>query len=174
MTDPRYPIGTFKKPGALDAQARAAAIAAIAALPAQMSEAVRGLGPTQLDTHYRDGGWTVRQVVHHVADSHINAFIRCKLLLTEEVPTVKPFAEEAWAELADTKTAAIGSSLLMLQATHERWALCLRATPAAAFARTLNHPDSGVMTLDDMVALYSWHGRHHTAHITTLRSSKRW
>jgi hypothetical protein len=174
MNDLRYPIGKFTKPRTLLPDARAAAIAAIAALPSRFSEAVRGLDQAQLDTRYRDGGWTVRQVVHHVADSHVNAYIRCKMLLTEDVPTVKPFAEEPWAELDDGRVGPVGISLLLLAAVHERWVHCLRTTPAASFQRTLQHPESGEMTLDDMVGLYDWHGRHHLAHVTTLRRSKGW
>lgn len=167
--DPRYPIGRFGWPKQHDAGSRARAIASIAALPEHLTHAVRGLTHEQLELPYRDGGWTVRQVVHHVADSHVNAYVRTRLLLTEREPTVKPYDENAWAQLADARHAAIGGSLLLLTAVHERWVHCLRALPASAFARTLQHPENGPMTLDDLVELYAWHGRHHAAHVFALR-----
>jgi uncharacterized damage-inducible protein DinB len=172
-TDPRYPIGKAELRGRLDDRARSAAIAQIAALPGAMHDAVRGLDQVQLDTPYRDGGWSVRKVVHHVADSHVNAYVRCKLVATESAPPLKAYDENAWSTLADAN-AAVGSSLLLLTALHERWAGFLRSLPAAAFARTGLHSDRGAMTLDDLVALYAWHGRHHVAHVTTLRAGKGW
>ncbi|MGE3171713.1 MAG: YfiT family bacillithiol transferase [Planctomycetota bacterium] len=175
MSDPRYPIGRFEPPAAPTAATRVCALTGIAGLPALLHETVRGLDNAQLDTPYRDGGWTVRQVVHHVADSHVNAYARIRLLLTEDHPTIRPYAEAAWAELADARDGAVGGSLLLLTALHERWTHCLRALPAAAFARTLHHPEAGRdFSLDDMVAMYDWHGRHHVAHIAGLRARRGW
>ena len=171
--DVRYPIGDARLPARFDAAARAAAIAQIGALPSQLHDAVRGLGPMQLDTPYRDGGWTVRQVVHHIADSHLNAYVRHKLVATEQAPPLKAYDENAWAALADAQ-GAIGGSLLLIEALHARWVAFLRALPEAAFARTGVHDERGPMTLDDLVALYAWHGRHHVAHITSLRSQRGW
>ncbi|MBX3464512.1 MAG: putative metal-dependent hydrolase [Planctomycetes bacterium] len=173
MSDPRYPIGRIELPGALDGAKRAAAIAAIAALPNDLYDAVRGLDAAQLDTRYRSGGWTVRQVVHHLADSHVNAYVRCKLTLTELEPPVRAYDENEWARLADAN-GPIGPSLLLVQALHDRWVHCLRSLPVAAFARTCLHSERGRMTLDDLVALYAWHGSHHVAHITALRRAKGW
>ena len=173
MTDPRYPIGKVELPGALTPAARAKAIATIAAVPNHLYDAVRGLDQRQLDTPYRQGGWSVRQVVHHIADSHVNAYVRHKLTATESSPPIKAYDENAWAKLADAN-GPIGVSLLLVQAVHDRWAHCLRATPADHFARGCTHSDRGRMTLDDLVALYAWHGDHHVAHITSLREAKRW
>ena len=172
-TDPRYPIGQVELQGRLAPAARAAAIAQIAALPAALRAAVHDLDDAKLDTPYRDGGWTVRQVVHHVADSHVNAYVRCKLALTETEPPLKGYDEKSWAELADVRL-PLESSLQLLTGLHARWAACLRALPASAFARTGRHSERGPMTLDDLVALYAWHGRHHAAHVTTLRAAKGW
>lgn len=173
MTDPRYPIGKITLPVTLTAATRAAAIARIAALPGHLQDAVRGLDERQLDTPYRDGGWTLRQVVHHVADSHVNAYVRHKLALTETNPPVKAYDENEWAKLADAN-GPIGVSLALVTALHERWVHCLRAVPTAAFARTCMHSERGAMSVDDLVALYAWHGDHHVAHITTLRRAKGW
>ena len=173
MTDPRYPIGKIELVGALAPAARAAAIARIASIPNALYDAVRGLGESQLDTPYRDGGWTVRQVVHHIADSHVNAYGRCKLTITEKDPPIKAYDENAWAQLADAK-GAIGSSLLIVQAIHDRWVHCLRSLSESAFARTCVHSERGAMTLDDLVALYAWHGAHHVAHVTGLRRNRGW
>ncbi|MBL8751342.1 MAG: putative metal-dependent hydrolase [Planctomycetes bacterium] len=172
--DPRYPIGKIELPARLEPAARAAAIARIAAVPAALYDAVRGLDAAQLDTPYRAGGWTLRQVVHHVADSHVNAYVRCKLTLTEKAPPpIKAYDEAAWAQLADAN-GPIGSSLLIVQSIHDRWVHCLRSLPEKAFTRTCVHSERGVMTLDDLVALYAWHGSHHVAHITSLRLAKGW
>lgn len=173
MNDPRYPIGKIELTGTLSPAARAAAIGRIAAIPNDLYDATRGLDAAQLDTPYRDGGWTLRQVVHHVADSHVNAYVRSKLTITEKEPPVRAYDENEWAKLADGN-GAIGSSLLLVQALHDRWAHCLRTLPETAFARTCVHSERGRMTLDDLVALYSWHGTHHVAHITTARRSKGW
>lgn len=172
-TDPRYPIGTLQLPARLDDATRAAAIARIGALPTALHEAVRGLDAVQLDTPYRAGGWTLRQVVHHLADSHVNAYVRHKLVATENDPPLKAYDEGAWALLPDAQ-GAIGGSLLIVTALHERWSTFLRSLPAAAFARCGVHSDRGRMTLDDLVAMYDWHGRHHVAHIAMLRSQRGW
>lgn len=173
MDDPRYPIGKLELTGPLAPDERARKIERIAAVPAALHAAVRGLTPAQLDTPYRDGGWTVRQVVHHVADSHVNAYVRCKLTLTEEAPPAKGYDENAWAALADVRL-PIEPSLALLTPLHERLVVALRAAPAAAFARTCLHSEKGRLTLDDLVATYAWHGHHHVAHITTLRKKKGW
>ncbi len=174
MNDPRYPVGRLQRQSVLSQEARSSAIATIAALPFQLADAVRGLDAQQLDTPYREGGWTLRQVVHHLADSHCNAYVRTKLLLTENEPTVKPYDENRWAQLDDGKCGAIGSSMLIVTAIHERWVQCLRGCGGAEFARRLMHPDNGPMTLDDLVSVYEWHGRHHVAHVTALRAKMGW
>lgn len=175
MTDDlRYPIGPWRPPtSAVTPEWRANHIRDIAELPAQMRAAVAGLDDRQLDTPYRPGGWTLRQVVHHVADSHANGFIRQKLALTEANPTVKPYDEERWAELPDAQL-PIEVSLRMLDAIHERWAALLRALPQERFSAPYQHPQSGPQTLDSSLSNYSWHGRHHVAHITALRQREGW
>lgn len=173
MTDPRYPIGRLVRPGRLTHAQREAAIAAIAALPAQLRAAVEGLDDAQLDTPYREGGWTVRQVAHHVADSHLNAFVRTKLALTEDRPTIRAYDEKAWAALPDCALPP-AVSLRLVEALHERWVALLRTLDEAAFQRSLHHPEVGAMTFDDLLATYGWHGAHHVAHITTLRTSRSW
>ena len=171
----RYPIGPFSQPDALSPQQRQEAIEAIAALPALLRAAVQGLTDTQLDTPYRDGGWTVRQVVHHVADSHMNAYVRMKLAATEENPTIKPYAEASWAELSDARTLPVGCSLTLLDALHTRWVAFLHTLDETAFTRTYYHPESRrAFSLNIGTALYDWHGKHHTAHITTLRTRMGW
>lgn len=172
--DLRYPIGPWQPPaGPVSPEWRANHIADIAALPAQMRAAVAGLTDAQLDTPYRPGGWTVRQVVHHVADSHANGYIRQKLALTETNPTIKPYDEERWADLPDAML-PIDVSLRMLDAIHERWTSLLRALPAERFSAPYQHPQSGPQTLDSSLSNYSWHGRHHVAHITELRKREGW
>jgi uncharacterized damage-inducible protein DinB len=172
-TDLRYPIGRADRKPALDASERRAAIDAIAALPKQLRAAVSGLDDAQLDTPYRPDGWTVRQLVHHVADSHMNAYTRFKLGITEEKPVIKPYDEKAWAGLPDA-TLPIAGSLNLLDALHERLVHLLRHTDDASFARQIEHPENGPMTLDSMLGIYSWHGRHHTAHVTALRDRMGW
>jgi uncharacterized damage-inducible protein DinB len=172
--DPRYPIGKFEMPEKVTAELRAVAIRDIAAVPEKMRAAVNGLNDAQLDTPYREGGWTVRQVVHHVPDSHMNAYIRCRLTLTEKQPTIKPYEESAWAKLEDAAHAPVEVSLRLLEPLHERWVRLLRSVNSEEFARTLVHPDAGVKTMDWLLFLYSWHGKHHTAHITELRKAKGW
>ncbi len=146
----------------------------IAAAPLRMREAVSGLTPSQLDTTYRPGGWTLRQVVHHVPDSHLNAYVRFKLALTEDGPTIKPYDEARWAELSDTRDTPLNTSLAMLEALHDRWVRLLRSMAPADFQRQLKHPESGTMTLDALLSLYAWHGRHHVAHITSARERNHW
>ena len=171
--DLRYPIGKFRWNGDASGTERKDRIAAIEGAPAKLSEAARGLKPEQWETPYRPGGWTVRQVVHHVPDSHMNAYIRFKLALTEDEPTIKPYMEDRWAELAD-KSVDPEVSLRLLECVHQRWVALLRAMKPEDFGRTFRHPELGVMTLDKTLALYSWHGAHHTAHVTALRERMHW
>ena len=173
-TDLRYPVGRFHRPERLSADERSGMIDQIAAAPRALRAAVRGLTPEQLATPYRPGGWTVQQVVNHVPDSHMNAYVRIKLALTEDVPTIKPYDEARWAELPDGRAAPIETSLALLDALHERWVLLLRSLTPTDFARRLNHPETGTQTIEQMVALYAWHGRHHVAHITSLREREGW
>ena len=172
--DLRYPIGRIQKMAPLSAEDRRAAVDAIAAAPMQLRQAVTGLSNAQLDTPYRPGGWTVRQLVHHVVDSHMNAYIRFRLALTEENPTIKPYNEAKWAELEDARTLPVDVSLSLLELLHERLVALLRSTPDEAFARPLTHPENGPMTMDSLLCVYSWHGRHHTAHVTALRERMKW
>lgn len=172
--DLRFPIGRVVRTPVLSPEMRRAAIDAIAETPHRLRAAVQGLNDVQLDTPYRPDGWTVRQLVHHVADSHMNAYVRVRLALTEQSPTIKPYTEAAWAELTDARDMPITGSLIMLEALHERLVHLLRALPAEAFARTLVHPENGPMTIDALLSVYSWHGRHHTAHVTALRERMRW
>lgn len=177
MTTPdlRYPIGRFTKPSLLSAAERAAAIEAIAQAPGALRAAVSGLTDAQLDTPYRPDGWTVRQVVHHVPDSHMNAYVRFKLGLTEETPTIKPYDEAKWAELDDSKSKLVEHSLALLDALHARWVFLLRRMQPSDFARKLNHPEwDAPLSLDVMLALYAWHGKHHVAHVTALRERMGW
>ena len=171
--DLRYPIGPADKSSPLEAGERAQRIDTIASLPAQLRLAVAGLSDEQLDTPYRPGGWTVRQTVHHVADSHMNASIRFRLGLTEDNPTIKPYDEKSWAELGDVHL-PVETSLRLLEAVHERLVHVLRTVPASSFQRRIFHPENGPMTLDALVSMYAWHGRHHTAHITGLRQRQGW
>ena len=173
-TDLRFPVGTYTKPTSLSPDARRTALDVIAKGPSRLREAVRGLSEAQLDTPYRPEGWTVRQVVHHVPDSHLNAYIRVKLALTEDVPTVKPYDEAAWAKLEDSRSTPIEVSLALFEAVTDRWMRVLRAMSPSDFARKLNHPENGPMTLDDVVAMYAWHTNHHVAHITELRKRSGW
>jgi uncharacterized damage-inducible protein DinB len=174
MTDLRYPIGKFHYEGPLSGEQKQACLDEIAQAPANLRAAVQGLSDSQLDTPYRPGGWTVRQVVHHVPDSHLNSYVRFKLALTEDEPTIKPYAEAQWANLADTKATPIGVSLTMLEALHDRWVRLLRSLDAEDWKRTFRHPELGPMTLEKNLALYAWHGRHHVAHVTALREREGW
>lgn len=173
-TDLRYPIGKFERPPSLTTGERGKHIESIAEMPARFAAAVAGLSATQLDTPYRPGGWTVRQLIHHVPDSHMNAYVRFKLALTEDEPTIKPYDEARWAELADSKATPIEKSLALLENLHARWVPLLRSLNATEWERKFRHPDLGEMRLDQNLALYSWHGRHHTAHITSLRERNGW
>ena len=175
MTDPlRFPIGTFSHSGPVTDADRAAWISDLDALPAQMHAALDGLTDAQLDTPYRPGGWTLRQVAHHVPDSHLNAYTRFKLALTEDTPTIRPYAEAEWARLPDVDATSIGTSLALLSALHARWTTLLRALPPEAWARTFLHPESGRTRLDLALGSYAWHGRHHLAHITTTAERHGW
>jgi uncharacterized damage-inducible protein DinB len=172
MSDPRFPIGRYERRDILTNDERRALIDEIAATPVNLRAAVDGLSDAQLETPYRDGGWTIRQVVHHVPDSHLNSYTRFKLALTESAPTIRPYDEAAWAELPDSRDTPIETSLTLLESLHDRWTRLLRAMTEEQFQRTLVHPDNGEMTLDAMVALYAWHGRHHVAHVAAARGRK--
>jgi uncharacterized damage-inducible protein DinB len=172
--NPRYPIGDFAMPLQVTPARRQQAIDEIAAMPSKMRAAVKGLSDSQLDTPYREGGWTVRQVVHHVPDSHLNAYVRLKLALTEDKPTIKPYNEAAWAELADSKSTPIEVSQTLLDSVHTRFVQLWRSLKPADFARVLIHPQHGERSVDWLLFLYEWHGKHHTAHITELRKQKGW
>jgi len=174
MSDPRYPIGKFTRIAAPTDSDRSGWIDQIEATPANLRAAVAGLNDEQLDTPYREGGWTVRQLAHHMADSHMNAYVRVRLALTEENPTIKAYEEDRWAELSDAKSAPIEPSLDLLENLHRRWVLLLRSLGADDFARTLVHPVNGPMTLDTVLGIYAWHGRHHVAHVTALRERMGW
>lgn len=164
--DLRYPIGKFDSKIATTPEMRAKFIQTIEELPAKIREAIAGLSDEQIDTPYRPGGWTIRQVVHHVADSHVNSFCRFKFGLTVDAPTVTTYDEALWAETADAKTAPLDSSLMIIEGVHARWTTLLKSMSDADFARKLNHPERGAMSLDLLLALYDWHSRHHTAHVT--------
>jgi hypothetical protein len=174
VPDLRYPIGKFPLPSTISREDRNRFIEDIAALPGQLRHAIDGLGEARLDTAYRPGGWTVRQVVHHLADSHMNAYVRFKLALTEDNPTVKPYKEDRWAELPEARTAPVEVSLTLLDGMHHRWVMMARAMSDAEFARTFHHPERGAMRLDLVAAMYAWHCRHHVAHITSLRQRLGW
>lgn len=174
--DLRYPVGKFQfRPDLpVTAAERGTLIGHIAAAPSHLADEVTGLSDAQLDTPYRPGGWTVRQVVHHVPDSHLNAYIRCKLVVSEDRPNVKTYEEALWAEMLDARTMPIHVSLTLLTALHERWVLWLRSLDEAVFARKAIHPDWGEMRVDDFLMLYAWHGRHHVGHIRQLKERNSW
>ena len=172
--DPRYPIGKWTRQAVVDADACATMIQQIATTPAELAAAVKGLDDRQLDTPYREGGWTPRQIVHHIADSHLNAYTRFKLGVTEDNPTIKPYDEKLWSETVDARSAPVDVSLAIIEGLHRRWVQFLRSLDGRAFARTVQHPERGPMTLTDLLQLYAWHGRHHTAHITGLRERQGW
>jgi hypothetical protein len=172
--DLRYPIGRLEKRDRYSEAERRALVDRLAAQPAALRAAVAGLDDAQLDTGYRPGGWTVRQLVHHVADSHVNAYVRVKLALTEDEPTVKPYDQDAWVTLADVRAVPPEVSLAMLDAVHARLVAVLRALAPADYRRRLMHPENGPMTIDDVLAMYAWHGDHHVAHITGLRARMGW
>ena len=175
MTDPRYPIGKFAPPQVMTPALRAEMIQTIEITPEKVRAAVKDLTEEQLATPYREGGWTARQVVHHLPDSHLNAYTRFKLALTEDSPMVKPYDEVAWAALPDAVTSPVETSLCFLWCLHGRWVFMLRAMSEADFQRTYRHPDFvGTRTLDNLLAIYAWHGPHHVAHITELRKRMNW
>ncbi len=173
--DPRYPVGRFTAPVSLDATGRRAAITVLEELPDRLAAAVDGLDEAQLDTPYREGGWTVRQVVHHVADSHVNAAVRVRLALTEDTPTIRPYEEKRWAELPDARTLPVAPSLELLRGLHARWVALLASLDEAGWQRTLVHPEyDAPLTIWSITALYDWHSRHHVAHVTHLRAREGW
>jgi len=172
--DLSYPIGKYEHKALLTPAERETAIAQIAAAPKCLRDAVAGLSHQQFDTPYRPGGWTVRQVVHHVPDSHLNSYVRFKLALTENEPTIRPYDEALWAKLQDSRDTPVEVSLSLLESLHHRWEVLLRSLGPEDFSRRLRHPAQGPMTLDDMLGSYAWHGRHHVAHITSLRSREGW
>jgi hypothetical protein len=174
MSDPRYPIGKFTYQQPPDETQRKQFIDDIEKTPAALRAAIQGLTPQQIETPYRDGGWTVRQVVHHVPESHMNAYTRFKLALTEDNPTVRPYMEDRWALTPDVQSTPLEDSLALLDPLHQRWVRLLRALKPEEWKRPFQHPAMGAMTVEKNLALYSWHGRHHVAHITELRKKKGW
>jgi hypothetical protein len=174
MTDLRYPIGHYTPDVNPTPETRNRHIEQIAGLPARMRQAVAGLKTDQIDTPYRDGGWTVRQVVHHVSDSHMNAYIRFKWAMTEDAPTIKAYEESEWAKLKDSRLTPVEVSITMIESLHARWTVLLRSMTAEDFQRRFTHPDSGPHDVDWLLSLYSWHGNHHLAHITSLRERMKW
>lgn len=171
--DTRYPVGKMEMPKELTQAARQSAIESIAGTPQNMRDAVRGLNDAQLDTPYREGGWTVRQVVHHMPDSHMNAYIRLKLAMTENNPTIRPYDQDGRGKLGDV-SGPIGPSQTLLDSLHQRWDLLWRTLKPEDFSRKLVHPEQGERSIDWLLFVYEWHGRHHTAHITGLRKQKGW
>lgn len=172
--DLRYPVGKYTPPAEISAAQREEWVGQIEALPARLRAAIQGLGDAQLDTPYRPGGWTVRQVVHHVPDSHMNAFIRMKLALTEDTPQIKTYEEAEWARLADATRTPIETSLRLVTALHERWVILLRSLTDGQWSRAFRHPEWGEIRLDQTLGLYAWHSRHHVGHITGLREREGW
>lgn len=171
----KYPVGKFNPPATITAEAIQGWIGDIAALPAHLRHAVEGLRAEQLATPYREGGWTVRQVVHHIPDSHMNAYCRFKLTLTEERPTIKPYVESLWAELTDAREAPVETSLRLVEAVHERWVMLLQSMTPPDFHRTYVHPEYGKeFSLAYVTGMYAWHGKHHVAHIQSLRARRGW
>lgn len=169
----RFPVGEFSLAGALTEDAIANAITEIEATPGALEAVVCDLTEAQLDTPYRPGGWTVRQVVHHLPDSHLNSYLRLKWALTEMNPTINTYDEAAWAELPDY-AGPVAPALALLQALHVKWVYLFRSLPDSAWSRRFSHPDLGEMRVDELLAFYAWHGRHHVAHITSLRSREGW
>jgi hypothetical protein len=174
MDELRYPIGRFRiadetKPGERDRW-----IEEVAAAPAALRDAVRGLTSSQIETPYREGGWTIRQVIHHVADSHMNAYVRFRLALTEDEPTIKPYNEAKWAELSDARSSPVEVSLALVDGLHDRWSALMRSMTESDWQRTFRHLELGLVKLERNAGLYAWHGRHHVAHITGLRQRSGW
>lgn len=174
MNDLRYPIGRHDALAPVDASQLAEAIADIDRLPERLREAVLGLDDNQLEQPYRPQGWTVRQLVHHIADSHSNAFTRLRLALTEDVPTIRAYDEKQWAKLSDALVLPLEPSLVILDGVHHRWAFLLQSLEPQQFGRLLNHPEIGQLSVAQLTCLYGWHSRHHVAHITALRDRNRW
>jgi hypothetical protein len=174
MIDARYPIGKFHFDGPPSQRQRASFIDDIEQAPAALRAAVKGLTPEQFDSPYREGGWTVRQVAHHVPDSHMNAYVRFKLALTEDEPTIKPYAEDRWAQLTDTQSTPVEVSLALLESLHTRWVTLLRSLRPEDWKRNFRHPELGLVSLEKNLAIYSWHGRHHVAHVAELRKRMGW
>ena len=172
--DLSYPIGRFDLTRNVSPEERPGLIAIVEGAPGRFREAVKGLDEAQLDTPYRPGGWTVRQLVHHVPDSHMNAYVRFKLAATEEEPTIKPYEEARWADLADAKSSPIEPSLALLENLHKRWVLFLRSLGPVDWSRKFRHPELGTISLEQNLALYAWHGKHHVAHVTALRERQNW
>ncbi len=172
--DLRYPVGEFRFPESVNEQDLAMFIGQIAETPARMRAAIAGLSESQLDTPYRPGGWTVRQLAHHVPDSHINSYTRFRLALTEDQPVIKSYEEARWAELSDARSMPVEPSLVLLESLHARWVPLLRSLSEAEWKRTFRHPELGLIRLEQNAALYAWHGRHHVAHITSLRERMGW
>lgn len=168
----QFPIGRFNLPEVITEQIRSEWISAIASLPLKLNNEVGQLSDNELELKYRSGGWTIRQIVHHCADSHMNSFIRFKLALTEDKPVIKPYFEDRWAELSDTKKMPIESSLKLIDAIHQRWAYLLEDMSEVQFARTFVHPEHGkTFRLDEMLGFYAWHGNHHLAHIIDAKNN---
>jgi len=175
MSDIQYPVGRFHpRATPLPGDVRAELIGRIEALPARAKAAVAGLDDAQLDTPYRDGGWNARQITHHLADSHLNAFVRIKLALTEEHPTIKPYDQERWSELADVRGVPVAASLDILGGLHQRWVALWRSLDEADFARTVKHPELGDVSVDFFLQLYAWHGDHHVTQMEQLRERQGW
>ncbi|WP_318840679.1 YfiT family bacillithiol transferase [Paenibacillus sp. BJ-4] len=173
--DLRYPIGPFVVPDTITEEQLLVWVHDIAELPSQLRQAVEGLNEQQLNTPYREGGWTIRQVVHHLADSHMNSYIRFKLALTEDTPTIKPYDEGRWAEIPDARELPLEPSLQLLEGLHKRWVTVLRSLGEEQLHRTFIHPESGqTIRLERNIGIYAWHGKHHTAHITSLRERNAW
>ena len=174
MDDLRYPVGEFRFPESVTAADLAAFIDQIAETPARLRDAVSALSESQLDTPYRPGGWTVRQLAHHVPDSHMNSYVRFRLALTEDTPIIKPYDESRWAELPDARSLPVAPSLALLESLHARWVPLLRSLSETDWKRSFRHPELGAVSLENNAALYAWHGRHHVAHITALRQRMAW
>ncbi|MBI4470512.1 MAG: putative metal-dependent hydrolase [Acidobacteria bacterium] len=174
QTDLQYPVGKFERPSAVTYAVRKGFIQEIESAPQKLRAAVKGLDEKQLDTPYREGGWTIRQVVHHLPDSHINAYVRFKFALTEDEPTIKVYDEARWAELPEARIGPIELSLSLLEAVHRRWVAAIETLPDEFFDRAFMHPEMGRLSLNEQLALYAWHGRHHIAHITGLRERQGW
>src|SRR5580692_1965143 len=174
MDDLHYPVGKFHFPESISAEELAMLIDQIAETPARMRTALAGLSDPQLETPYRPGGWTVRQVAHHVPDSHMNSYVRFRLALTEDEPVIKTYEESRWAELSDARAMPVEPSLVLLESLHARWVPLLRSLSEADWKRSFRHPELGLVSLENNAALYAWHGRHHVAHITALRRRNGW